>query len=57
MTVKIGLIGDVHATAGPVKEALAIFRGEGVDTILCPGDIAGYGTELESTVALLVDSG
>lgn len=57
MSVKIGLIGDVHATAAPVREALALLRREGVETLLCPGDIAGYGTELEATVALLVDSG
>jgi putative phosphoesterase len=57
VTAKIGLIGDVHATAAPVREALAIFRREEVDTILCPGDIAGYGTELEPTVELLIDSG
>jgi len=53
MTVKIGLIGDVHATAAPVREALKIFGREGVETILCPGDIAGYGFELETTVELL----
>ncbi|WP_432823523.1 metallophosphoesterase family protein [Trichloromonas sp.] len=57
MTVKVGLISDVHATPAPVREALAIFRREGVDAILCAGDIAGYGTELEQTVALLADSG
>ena len=57
MTVKIGLIGDVHAAAAPVRQALAILEREGVATILCPGDIAGYGTELESSVELLVDSG
>jgi putative phosphoesterase len=57
VTVKIGLISDVHATAAPVREALAILQREGVDTILCPGDIAGYGTELEPTVELLIDSG
>lgn len=57
MTVKIGLIADVHATAAPVKEALEIFGNEGIDTILCAGDIAGYGTELEETVALLIDGG
>jgi len=55
--MKIGLIGDVHATAPPVREALAILQREGVDTILCPGDIAGYGIELEPTVDLLIDSG
>lgn len=57
MTVKIGLISDVHATAAPVREALAILQREGVDAILCPGDIAGYGTELEPTVELLIASG
>ncbi|NIQ94841.1 MAG: metallophosphoesterase family protein [Desulfuromonadales bacterium] len=57
MTVKIGLIGDPHATTAPVSEALTLLKQEGVDTILCPGDIAGYGTDLGPTVALLVDSG
>lgn len=57
MTVKIGLISDVHATAAPVREALVILQREGVDMILCPGDIAGYGTELEPTVELLIASG
>ena len=57
MSVKIGLISDVHATAAPLREALAVLRREGVDTILCPGDIAGYGTELEPTVELLSHSG
>jgi putative phosphoesterase len=57
VSVKIGLLSDVHASAAPVAEALAILRREGVDTILCPGDIAGYGTELEATVELLSESG
>jgi len=47
MSVKIGLISDMHATPGPLKEALSIFREEGVDRILCAGDVAGYGTELD----------
>ena len=45
MTVKIGLISDVHAAAGPLQEALRIFGEERVEAILCAGDIAGYGTE------------
>ncbi len=57
MTTRIGLISDVHATLAPVREALAIFRREGVETILCAGDIAGYGSELDATVELLIDSG
>jgi putative phosphoesterase len=52
----LGLISDVHATATPVREALAIFRQAGVDQVLCAGDIAGYHDEVEETVALLVDN-
>lgn len=54
--MKIGLISDVHASAAPLHEALALFRRRGVDRILCAGDVAGYGSELERTIALLVES-
>ena len=54
---KIGLIGDPHASPGPVAEALAIFRHEQVDALWCPGDIAGYGEQLEKTVILLQEAG
>lgn len=57
MSWKIGLISDVHACAAPLMAALEIFRRAGVDQILCAGDIAGYGTELEDCVALLRDRG
>lgn len=57
MSTKIGLISDVHATAGPVQEALAVFERQGVDRIFCGGDVAGYGTELGQTVDVLMRSG
>ncbi len=57
MTVKIGLISDVHAAVGPLQEALRIFSEERVEAILCAGDIAGYGKQLEQTVALLIKCG
>lgn len=53
----IGLISDVHATPSPIKEALSIFSQAGVEQVFCAGDIAGYGDELEQSIALLVDSG
>ncbi|MGW8161176.1 MAG: metallophosphoesterase family protein [Desulfobulbales bacterium] len=56
MPTKIGLISDVHATPGPVRDALSIFRKEGVDLILCAGDVAGYGKKLEHTVELLIEN-
>jgi putative phosphoesterase len=54
--MKIGLISDVHATLQPLREALAIFESEGVEMILCAGDVAGYGKQLEETVQALIDS-
>ncbi len=55
MSVRIGLISDVHATPTPLAEALSLFRDAGVDLVLCAGDIAGYGNDLDQTVALLRD--
>ncbi|MFT5698690.1 MAG: putative phosphoesterase [Desulforhopalus sp.] len=57
MSTKIGLIGDVHATVSPIQDALKIFEQESVDLVLCVGDIAGYGTELEQSVKLLIETG
>ncbi len=53
----IGLISDVHATPGPVEEALSIFEQAGVEQVFCAGDVAGYRDQLKQTVALLVESG
>ncbi|MES9956543.1 MAG: metallophosphoesterase family protein [Sedimenticola sp.] len=53
MSTKIGIFSDPHATPGPVEEAFSIFRQQQVDHILCAGDIAGYGEDLDQTVALV----
>ncbi len=55
VTTTIGLISDIHATAAPLLEALKIFERESVDLVLCLGDIAGYGTELELSIELLIE--
>jgi len=57
VSVKIGLISDVHAYPEPLREALELFRRERVATILCGGDVAGYGSDLNTTVQLLIESG
>lgn len=54
MSTRIGIIGDPHAATAPVAEALEKFQQAGVDAVWCTGDIAGYGDELEETLALLV---
>jgi len=53
VSTKIGLISDVHATIAPLRDALSIFQQEDVDIILCAGDIAGYGNELNQTIEQL----
>lgn len=50
-------MSDPHATPQPVAEALALFRRERVDRVLCAGDIAGYGNALAETVELLQNAG
>lgn len=57
MSVKVGLISDIHAAAGPLRKALTVFEQERVDLVLCAGDVAGYGTELAQSVQLLAESG
>jgi len=57
MSFKIGLISDIHATVGPLLDALNTLEQEGVDLVLCVGDIAGYGTELEPCIELLTKRG
>ena len=56
MTVQIGLISDPHATVAPLREAFALFEREGVELVLCAGDVAGYGTELDECVELLAQN-
>lgn len=56
MSTKIGLISDTHSTLAPLQQALAIFKREQVDTIICAGDIAGYGEKkIQHDVEPLVD--
>ena len=54
--MKIGLVSDVHASPAPLRDALDIFAEHHVDEILCAGDIAGYGNDLDETIDLLIDS-
>ena len=53
MSISIGLLSDPHATAEPLIEALSLFKDKGVDRVLCGGDIAGYGNQLDETIRLL----
>jgi putative phosphoesterase len=56
VSTRIGLLSDVHAKPAPVAEALSIFKREQVDSIICPGDIAGYFDEVRAVTDLLLES-
>jgi putative phosphoesterase len=56
VSTRIGLLSDVHAKPAPVAEALSIFKREHVDSIICPGDIAGYFDDVKAVIDLLVQS-
>ncbi len=54
---RLGLVSDVHASPEPLAAALELFAREGVDQVICAGDIAGYGDALDPTVDLLRAAG
>jgi len=54
--VVLGLISDVHANVLALEAALAALRRAGVDSVLCLGDVVGYGPAPNETIALLRES-
>ncbi len=53
MVTRIGIIGDVHAEHERLAQALRFLEREGVDTVICTGDLADGTGCLDSCVALL----
>ena len=54
MSTRIGILSDTHAMTAPLRQALDIFTGKGVEHIICAGDVVGYGQDNpEETIALL----
>jgi putative phosphoesterase len=51
--VILGLISDVHANVVALEAALAALKRAGADTVLCLGDVVGYGPAPNETIALL----
>ena len=51
--VILGLISDVHGNVMALEAALAALRRSGVETVLCLGDMVGYGPSPNETIAML----
>jgi predicted phosphodiesterase len=55
--VKIAIISDVHASTEALSAVLAAIDAEGVDHLVCLGDIVGYHAEPDACVERLVARG
>lgn len=51
--MRIGIIGDVHANLYSLMEAYSNLEREGVDSIICIGDIVGYGPHPNEVINFL----
>lgn len=54
---RVGVIGDVHAEDELLAHALDWFAGQRIDRVLCTGDLADGGGDLERCCALLREAG
>ena len=43
--MRIGIISDIHANLEALREALAALELMGIDTVMCLGDVVGYGAQ------------
>ena len=51
--MKLGIISDIHASLEALEKALVILQREGVDNIVCAGDLVERGKEGDAVVALI----
>ena len=56
MTVKLGIISDIHSNYDALDVVLTALEYEMVDSIICLGDIVGYGPEPEKCVKTAVNA-
>jgi putative phosphoesterase len=53
----VGIISDVHANVLALEAVIAAMRQRGVDTIVCLGDLVGYGPAPNETIDLIRKEG
>jgi predicted phosphodiesterase len=51
--MRLGLIADIHEAVEPLREAIELFRGHGVDEIIHLGDVCRMHDRLDDTIAIL----
>ncbi|MGQ0573015.1 MAG: metallophosphoesterase family protein [Pseudonocardia sp.] len=55
--MRCAVISDVHGNLHALRAVLASIAGEGVDRILCLGDLVGYGPHPNECVATIAEAG
>lgn len=55
--MRIAIVSDIHANLEALQAVLAVIAEEGVDRLVCLGDIVGYNTDPAGCVALLREAG
>jgi len=53
--VKLGIISDIHGNIEALDAVLGLLRSEGVDQILCTGDVVGYGPDPVACIERVVE--
>lgn len=53
--MRIGIISDPHGCLVGLKATLDWLRKEGIDTIVCAGDVANFGPQPNECISLLVE--
>jgi predicted phosphodiesterase len=51
--MRVGLLSDIHANLQALRTVLERLQQEGVDRLVCLGDVIGYGGDPEACVALV----
>ena len=55
LSMRIGLLSDVHANLFALRAAVARLRAEGVDAWVCAGDLVGYGAHPNECVETIAE--
>ena len=55
MSLRYGVVSDIHANLPALQAARAVLDGEGVDAYLCAGDLVGYGPHPNECVEVIAD--
>jgi predicted phosphodiesterase len=53
--MRIGIISDIHGCLVGLEAALEWLKLEGVDSIVCAGDVANFGPQPDECISLLVE--